>query len=297
MKTPTNARRRGILKNAQENGIGARGRNANGHTLKESSCGDDVDPDDNLLHPPHASDIARPSSPTEFLSPIHRFFQQAVHKYEIPRKLLHVGFGLVLLGLYVKNYTAPDIYPYLAAELICVVVFDYLRFQYAGLNRVYIRLFGPIMRQSEVNDWNGVIWYLVGTYSVLVFFPLDIAIVSIMLLSWCDTAASVVGRWKGHLTPSLRKGKSLAGTVAAMGVGSMAAFLFWGITQPYCGKVGPAFDPATAKISLASLCAITGIVAGFSEFVDVYALDDNIVIPIIAGISLWALLVRLQLGS
>lgn len=91
------------------------------------------------------------------------------------------------------------------------------------------------MRESEVHGYNGTIYYLLGTWIVMRFFPKDIAVMSIMLLSWCDTAASTFGRLWGRYTPRIRKGKSLAGSIAAMLVGVVTAAWFWGSLALYVG--------------------------------------------------------------
>ena len=53
----------------------------------------------------------------------------------------------------------------------------------------------------------------------------DIAIVSILLLSWSDTAASTFGRLYGRYGPMLRPGKSLIVSLAAMLTGALAAYV------------------------------------------------------------------------
>lgn len=95
------------------------------------------------------------------------------------------------------------------------------------------------MRESEAHDkYNGVIWYLLGAWSAMRFFPKDVAVMSVVLLSWCDTAASTFGRAYGRYTPAVGRGKSLAGSAAAAVVGAGAAALFWGVLAPICQ--GPA---------------------------------------------------------
>lgn len=80
---------------------------------------------------------------------------------------------------------------------------------------------------------NGVVWYLIGVIFSLHFYPADIACVSIMILSWADTAASVFGRLLGRYTPPLPSPpfaarKSLSGFLAAWIAGGCVALLFWG---------------------------------------------------------------------
>ena len=62
----------------------------------------------------------------------------------------------------------------------------------------------------------------------------DIAVLSIIMLSLCDTSASVFGRLFGRFPPPLPFSgrlfgakKSLAGTTAAVLVGMTASYVFW----------------------------------------------------------------------
>lgn len=143
----------------------------------------------------------------------------------------------------------------------------------------------------------------------------DIAIVSILLLSWSDTAASTFGRLYGKYGPQLRPGKSLVGSTAAMLIGALAAYIYWGILYPRYESHVPAhhfywsknsiFDfsftregsvswtRSTSKLALWELCSLTGLVAGLAEAIDMWGLDDNLVIPVLSALfmrgSIWLL--------
>ena len=173
------------------------------------------------------------------------------------------------------------------------------------------------MRESEVHaKYNGVIWYLLGTWVSMRFFPKDVGVMSIVLLSWCDTAASTVGRWLGRYTPRVRKGKSLAGSLAALLVGVVSAWLFFGWLVPrtqaggnqiqcchaFHGRlslpdnvthlIGWRSDQGiiegTTAVGVMSLVA--GVVASVGEAIDIGGLDDNVTIPILCGLGLWGFL-------
>src|SRR4051794_29038897 len=124
-----------------------------------------------------------------------------IHKHEVPRKVLHVSIGFLVLHLYRSGVQPGSITPVLGYALIPIASADILRFISPSFNWLYIRVLGALMRESEYSGWNGVIWYLVGTWAVLTIFPKDIAPLSILLLSWCDTAASTFGRLYGRYTP------------------------------------------------------------------------------------------------
>lgn len=156
------------------------------------------------------------------------------------------------------------------------------------------------MRESEVKGVNGVIWYLAGTIAVLVLFPKDVATLSIMLLSWCDTAASTFGRAWGRHTPALRKGKSLAGSLAAFVVGAATAAFMLGVVVPgtvnreggvmWVERLRIMGREVTGGWALGLMSAVTGLIASASELVDAFGLDDNVVIPVLSGAGVWAVL-------
>jgi diacylglycerol kinase (CTP) len=202
------------------------------------------------------------------------------------------------------------------AGLIPIAATDYLRFRFPYLNRIYVLSLGALMRESEYNSWNGVIWYLLGTWTVLYFLPKDVSVVAILLLSWCDTAASTFGRAWGRYTPRIRKGKSLAGTSAAFIVGVATAVGFWGWLAPKTGPflgdedwpfmftgilrlpgvIRDALSLTEAQSTIGGAVALgvmsvwTGFVAAASEVVDIFGWDDNLTIPVLSGVGIWGFL-------
>ena len=197
----------------------------------------------------------------------------------------------------------------LLTALVPIVSTEVVRHTFPRFNRFYIRVLGALMRETEVEGWNGVIWYLLGAWSVLKFMPKDVAVMGILLLSWCDTAASTVGRLYGRYTPRIRRGKSLAGSAAAAVVGMLTAGLFWGWASPRCGftegflfegvlklpevvrggllgwKEGEGTVGGWAALGIVSLWS--GFVASASEVVDIFGWDDNLTIPVLSGLGLW----------
>lgn len=260
-------------------------------------------------------EFSRSPSPLGLI-PLHRHYRNLIHKHEIPRKALHVSIGFVTLAFYTKGLQTSAITPWLLSALIPCAATDYLRHRFQSVNRVYIKCLGALMRETEVDGWNGVIWYLLGAYIALRFFPKDIGVMGVLLLSWCDTAASTFGRLYGRYTIRLRSGKSLAGTLAAFLTGLLTAMLFWGWLAPrtgtfpddppgaflFTGELGLPYrvtellgwKPANATIGGAAALGLmslwTGLVASFSEFVDILGWDDNLTIPVLSSFGLWGFL-------
>lgn len=173
------------------------------------------------------------------------------------------------------------------------------------------------MRESEAHDrFNGVISYLAGLWATMYFCRKDVAVMSVLLLSWCDTAASTFGRLWGKYTPRIRRGKSLAGSLAAFVFGVGSAILFWGIVAPRTpealnqGVNSFAFDGTltlpsqmqkylglssslvsiSGPVALGVMAIVSGLVASVSEAIDIFGLDDNLTIPILTGAGLGAFL-------
>ncbi|KAM5539802.1 hypothetical protein V8D89_006615 [Ganoderma adspersum] len=169
--------------------------------------------------------------------------------WEIPRKTLHSSIGFLTLYLYASNGNPRAVVYVLSVALAVIVPADILRFNSERFEWLYERALGFLMRESEKKAVNGVVWYIIGVIFVLSVYPLDIATVSILILSWADTAASTIGRLWGAYTPPLPRSlplipylpffrlplaprKSLAGFLAGSITGAAIAVGFWGFLYP-----------------------------------------------------------------
>lgn len=260
-------------------------------------------------------EFSRSPSPLGLI-PLHRHYRTLIHKHEIPRKVLHISIGFFTLRFYTSGLQTWAITPWLLGGLAIIAPTDILRHHSERFNRFYISVLGALMRETEVDGYNGVIWYLVGAYVALRFYPKDIGVMAILLLSWCDTAASTFGRLWGRYTIRLRRGKSLAGSLAAFITGVLVALFFWGYLAPRVGHFpddpvdGFMFQhrltlPAKVKellgwqpnqgvivgdAAMAVMSICTGLIASVSEFIDLWGWDDNLTIPVLSSAGLWAFL-------
>jgi len=173
--------------------------------------------------------------------------------WEIPRKVLHSSIGFVTLYLYASHGSPERVVIALSSAMLIIVPADILRLNYPPFERAYEKVVGFLMRESEKKHTNGVIWYIVGVVFVLALYPLDISILSILILSWADTAASTFGRLWGSRTPPLparvpilglplAPRKSLAGFLAAFVTGTAIVFSFWSWFVPIVGGADPTWD-------------------------------------------------------
>ena len=183
---------------------------------------------------------------------------------------------------------------------LCIIYpADVLRFRSRRFARLYESLLGFLMRESEKvrvhlpliiptrltgsqsqTSVNGVIWYILGVNFVLTFYPLDIATVSVFILSWADTAASTIGRMYGRYTPKLPSRlfglplaprKSVAGFLAASATGAAIAVGFWGVlshTRPgvsWTWENGFFGAGGGGALGLAIIGLVAGLVTGVAE--------------------------------
>ncbi|KAK3321116.1 hypothetical protein B0T19DRAFT_444897 [Cercophora scortea] len=258
-------------------------------------------------------DFSRSPSPLGLI-PIHRHWRTFVHKHEVPRKALHVSIGFFVVWLYLSGTQTYSVPPYLLGAFIPIAAVDVLRHHYAPFNRFYVKVLGAWMRESEYMGYNGVIFYLLGAWFSLYFFPKDVGVMGTLLLSWCDTAASTFGRAYGRFTPRIRRGKSLAGSAAAFLVGVGTAAWFWGWLAPTKGPfpgdetfmftgalhlplvlaeaVGLTAAQATISggLALGVVSVWSGLVAAASEVVDIFGWDDNLTIPVLSSLGIWGFL-------
>ncbi|GAA5813735.1 hypothetical protein MFLAVUS_007222 [Mucor flavus] len=215
--------------------------------------------------------------------------------WEIPRKTFHYSIGFLVLYLIMSGIRSIDVYPPLTVFLCIVGTAELLRFNFEWFNQIYCFFLGPLMRPTEIHTRiNGVVYYLLGCVIVLYWFPLDLAAISIIYLSWTDPTASICGKLWGKYTFQYG-GKSLAGSLGAAITGGLVTWLYFGPLARY----SLSYHHATSPVPLAALSIYGGLVAAFSEGVSnvFYNLDDNLTIPVISAILLWIPLVGLGLGG
>jgi diacylglycerol kinase (CTP) len=231
------------------------------------------------------------STPLASLSiPSHKRFSKLIHEHEVPRKVMHVSIGFLTLWLYTQGIQLVQVTPVLTALLVVVGSADILRFQSAAFNTLYVRYMGFLMREKEVSqNYNGVIWYLVGLIFVFLLFPKDISLLAVLLLSWADTSASTIGRKYGKYTVKIGN-KSLAGSLAAFGTGVFSSWLLYKQFVPlynYNNLPGDImWSPQSSAVSFPVLAVVIGFAGAASEAVEF--VDDNLTIPILSAVFIWS---------
>jgi dolichol kinase len=200
-----------------------------------------------------------------------------------------------------------------------------LRLRNEQVNKAFLALFKPIMREHEKKNIPGAFYFLLGCSASFFLFPLSLGILVVLLLSIGDPAASLVGTLcsleystqqqvsevseargtgnKAHEVESksnsrdtlcivkigatpIWKGKTVAGSLTAVVVGALTAY--WSMRS----NMLPGFhsDDANSnrnsKVGDMWLCVLAGVACSVGELVPL-GIDDNLALPLVAGLMLW----------
>ena len=184
-------------------------------------------------------------------------FQSVILFFDIKRKIWHL-FGLVIpIGYFYtdKNTTLLILLP-LTVFALCL---DLARLKSPGLNRLFVRYFGFLLKGQETKQLNGTTFFFSGALVSILLFSKQAAIFSLVVLAVCDPLASIAGKSIGRIRI---KGKTLEGSLAfCLTTFVLSLFFFEKITLLLVG--GAMF-------------------AAFVEWVPA-GLDDNLKIPILVA--------------
>jgi len=178
-------------------------------------------------------------------------------------KNLHFVGGLSVAWLvHTLSPESPATRWIIGSILFAAALGDFLRLRSEAVNRMVFRTFGLLLRPHEVES-PSLSWYMLGVFLVL-WIPDRTAVVpALLVLAVADPVAGVVGRtWGSH---ALGKG-TVKGSVAFF-VAAVA------VLTPFVG------------IAAALLVGGAATAAELART----PLDDNLVVPVVTALGLWAL--------
>jgi len=178
------------------------------------------------------------------------------------RKIYHILGGLGLLSLYFifHRNTAFAIYGVL---ILVVLLIEIARLRFSVLNNYIFTHVGGVIRENEAQKMTGTVPYVLGVGLSLYAYPTPVATAAICFLAFGDVAATTIGERYGKTKIG---GKSLEGTAAFI-----VASLLIGFLLPVVG------------LKLASWVIILGAVTAAGIELLPLPLNDNLLIPILAG--------------
>ena len=184
-----------------------------------------------------------------------------INKFEIRRKLLHILLGIILI---LTSLFSPYAKKAIFVLLVLGVFISFLSTQY----KLPVITKCLCIFERECNKHfpgKGVLFFLIGSLLSLQLFPKEIALASIMILTFADPLSCIIGSSFGKI--KLINEKNIEGTIAGIFIGTLLASLF---VPVYLAFIGSLF---------AMIFELT-----FSDVV-----DDNLLIPLIAGTIMYLL--------
>lgn len=189
------------------------------------------------------------------------------------RKIWHMG-GVSLMAAIYAVVPYPVALAFLGITWILFVPMDFARQKNPALNQKLITWFKPIMREHEVNRPAGTSFLLTGVALVVLFFPREIVLLTLMFLAFADPIASYFGIRFGK--DKILGNKSLQGSLAAFVVCMIITAFF--LTQN---------DLLIERIIIASV--LGGVIGALSELIPIGEIDDNLTLPLLSAFFLWIL--------
>lgn len=185
---------------------------------------------------------------------------------ELKRQLFHIFLGIILVFL--LNF---DLINAIIIFIIFIIglVLSFLSRKFR-LPLIY-SLLQIFDRKKDIGQFpaKGAVFYLFGVFLVVLIFPKDIAMASIMILALGDSVSRLVGPY-GYLKHPFHSEKYFEGLVAGVIAGFLGALIF----VPWL------------------LALVSSLVAMIIEGIDLrikgFKIDDNLAIPVVAAVVMTA---------
>ena len=180
----------------------------------------------------------------------------------IGRRIFHLlaASGTALLSLAIAQHAYMLL---IGGGALLALAMEASRFRVGVFNRLFMLVFAPILKQSEVSEISGATWFLVAAFFTFYFYGPAVALPALLFVAVGDPAAALVGA----RTPGPRFwGKSPGGGVAFVA----AALATWAVL---CAL---GFGEWSLPIIIAA------VVAALVELAPL-PVDDNLTVPLIAG--------------
>src|SRR3989344_9665759 len=189
-----------------------------------------------------------------------------ISSFEWNRQFFHIFLGIGLVAL-LK-------YGFIDKNLLLIMIITGLLLSYLSI-KIKIPVVHDLLeifeRKNDIEKFpgRGIIFYFIGVYIVLLLFPKEIAMASIMVLALGDSVSHLYGLHYGKIKHPFSKTKFLEGTIAGIIFGFIGAFVFL-----------PWWDAL-----LASFAAM--IVEAVEIKIGTQQVEDNLIVPFVAGAAVW----------
>lgn len=181
---------------------------------------------------------------------------------EIKRQLIHIFSGIILVLLLNFNLINATIL-FIIFIIGLILSLSSKKFHIPVIYS-FLKIFDR-KKDLEELPGKGAIFYVLGTFLVVLIFPKDIAMASIMILALGDSLSRLVGPY-GYLKHPFHNEKFFEGAIA----GAIAGFL------------GALFFVPWILALLGSLVSM--LLEGLDLKIKTFKIDDNLLIPLVAAV-------------
>lgn len=198
----------------------------------------------------------------------------------LARKVWHASMGLMMVGVYAFWMSRSLALKTLGIAFLLDFAVELIRLRVPALNRWVTHSAGWLMRDCERDRLSGTPYYIGSVFLAVLIFPKPIALLSILLLAIGDPIASFFGVLWGDYSVRFSNGKSLIGTLA--GIIACYFSMFFGVKV----LIGLGFLPVLSEFQWVVCSAVGALAGGTAELLPM-EMDDNLIIPLVVGFSLW----------
>ena len=189
-----------------------------------------------------------------------------INNFELNRQLFHLSLGIAIVLLLMYGFIDNNI-------ILILIIIGLILSIISKKTKIPIiyTLLQKFERKKEIETFpgKGTIFYFIGIYISLLLFPREIAMASIMVLALGDSISHMYGLHYGKIKHPLSNIKFIEGTIAGFIAGFIGAWMFLPWHEAF----------------FASLIAM--IVEAIELKIGTEQVDDNLIIPIVAGAVVW----------
>ncbi len=189
-----------------------------------------------------------------------------INNFERNRQIFHIFLGLSIVALLKFGF--------IDKKFILLVIIVGLILSYLSKKTkipVIHNLLEKFEREKEIEIFpgKGIIFYFIGVYIALLFFAKEVAMASVMVLALGDSISHLYGLHLGKIRHPFSDKKFLEGTIAGFVFGFIGALVFLPWHEAF----------------FAALAAM--IVESIEIKIGTEQVDDNLIIPFVAGAAVW----------
>ncbi len=187
---------------------------------------------------------------------------------EIRRQSAHLLYGFILaVSLYLKI-----IDPYFLLGVL-FIAFGLSLFSCRSSIPVFCKFLHVFERKKDLKKLpgKGLLFFTLGATLTTILFPLNIAVASILILSFGDSVSHIFGRHFGRTKTPFHDKKYIEGSIFGILVSALAASFF---------------VPSWSAL----LASTVAMILEFPEIkIKGILIDDNIIVPLGAGLTMYLL--------